>query len=197
MKNQMRKLLAVICLLAGCSLATHAQTPVDITNFGIMRGDVDTNSRAYLGFNKGTTVRVLGNPTSTSSQYSDMYDQAVDVWTYSGNKLYFVNDKLTHVVIVNNALAVGVSYSTAFRVGDKATVKIERVPFPMHPNQFITTTTKSFYTYSLNKTPGTSTGIPYSMSSLSYLKDGNGNLDETIEVLFDSSDRITNIDLGS
>jgi len=197
MKNQIQKLVAVVCLLASFSLATRAQTPVDVTNFGVMRGDIDTNSRAYLGFNQSTTVRALGNPASRSSEYSDLYDQAVDVWVYNGNKLYFVNDKLTHVVIVNNALAVGTSYSTAFRVGDKATVKIERVPFPRHPNEFITTITKSFYTYSLDKTPGTSTGIPYSMSSLSYLKDGTGNLDEVIEVLFDNGDRIINIDLGS
>lgn len=178
-----------------CAVAAHAQTTIDYTQVGLMRADYDHNAVLHLGDTRDAATAALGAPTAVTTQYSEVNGKDMVVWSYNTDVLYFIDDALVSYDVHDAALAVGQSYSTAFKVGDLMPSRDIRVPDTSSgvKGAYTTKTVYSFGSFDLTQRPGKSRNLGYAFIGFANLSSNADALDAFSEVLFNSNRKIFNI----
>ena len=196
MKKPLAALFLVLTLHTWCAAAAHAQAATtDYTQLGLMRANYDHSAVLHLGDTRDAATAALGPPTAVTNQYAEVNDKNIVVWSYNTNVLYFIDDALVSYDIHDATLAVGQSYSTAFKVGDPMPSREIRVPDTSSgvKGAYTTKTVYSFRTFELTQHPGTSRNLGYASRGFAYLSSNADALDAFSEVLFNSNRKISNI----
>lgn len=196
MKKYFASLFLVLTLHAWCAVTALAQNPIDTNKLGLLRTDFDHNAVLPLGGSRSTAIAALGNPTTITSEYSELDDKNLDVWHYGGATLYFRDDALIAYNLDDATLGVGQSFSTAFKIGDLIPSRQIRVPDTSGGTRNGTYTYKTIYSfsgYSLSETPGKTRNRNYNFLAQAYLSTNSSATDGFSEVLFLTSGKISNI----
>lgn len=157
----------------------------------------NTSAGLQIGESTSKAIRVLGQPTSVTDYYFEMEDSNGKLYNYSGNELYFLNEKLAGYILKNNSVVFGTVNGKTYKIGDKIAVVTKQVPIgPGNPPRHQTITTKSFYEFPLTFQSNRSRNISYEAISSGWLKNNrNMTLDNSWELLFNNTTLI-NVKVG-
>ena len=196
MKKYFAFLFLTLTLHAWCAVTALAQTPIETNKLGLLRTDFDHNAVLPLGGSRSAATAALGNPTSVTSEYSEVDDKNLDVWHYGGATLYFRDNALIAYNLDDATLGVGQSFSTAFKIGDLISSRQIRVPDTSGGTRngtYVYSTIYSFGDYSLLETPGKTRSRSYNFLGQAYLSTNSSATDGFSEVLFLTNGKIINI----
>ena len=183
--------LIFLCLIFGVLNISNskAQTVVDISSVGLIS---NSNKKILLGENISKAIDAFGQPGAVNDYEFEIEGKRGKEYTFLGNKLYFIEDKLFSYEITNNSISIGFVNNKRFKTGDK----IETIPPPTHNGSptipGLAMETYLFLSLPVTKKSGTAKGFDYSYYAIYYLKNGNNNLDSRLELYFNSSKTLIN-----
>ncbi|MDX3916320.1 MAG: hypothetical protein QHC79_22455 [Pseudosphingobacterium sp.] len=188
----MKNIIKTVCLLLlslGFFMMQAQEISIPLSDVAIMKAGV--NSKGVLfGQSPQQLISVLGNPTKVEDFFFEMENTTGKAYIYGQSKFYFLADKLESFDIYDPTIAVGTVGGSAYKVGDKLTVKTERIKIGPG-NTYSTHVTKSFKNYPLDTKAGIDRNLIYKARSYANVN----NSDYYVNILFDQYDKIINITL--
>ncbi|MGS2738045.1 hypothetical protein [Sinomicrobium sp. M5D2P17] len=174
-------------MLVLIGLSVSAQT-IEINTAYLTKSD--SRTKVYLDDDISRATQVFGAPSDTEDYFFEMDNKKGKIYTYNGNKVYIIDNKIVSLDISTNAVLLGIDGDKTFKIGDKI-VETKSV-IPHGPDRTTTLTDLKFLGKKVESEEGSIKGFNYAYYQVLYLS----NTDRRLVLYFDSSKALINADLG-
>ena len=179
--------ILVLLQLAGAPVAT-AQRFFDIKGMGLMKGLQPGTAKLSCGDSRAAAIKALGKPTKTAKMYFEIDNDTAVVYYYRTNKLYFLKGHLVDFELNDNTLAFGKTPGQALRIGSRLTAVAGQAKTATAKRYLLNN--QPLVNLIVDTKPGKSRNVNYATVAYNNIRYGTTNTDASIEILFDSNDKV-------
>ncbi|RNL77967.1 hypothetical protein ED312_20215, partial [Sinomicrobium pectinilyticum] len=98
------------------SVAINAQT-IEINTVYLTKAG--SRTKVYVDDNISRATQVFGAPSDTKDYFFEMDNKKGKIYTYNGNKVYTIDNKIVSFDIKTNKVLLGIDGNKTFKIGDK------------------------------------------------------------------------------
>jgi len=176
----MKQLLFLILFSVTLASAGFGQTELDIRQLVLIKSN-QRSAGVHLGESAAKCMRALGQPEGISDYYSEIDDDTLDVFHYGKNTLTFQHNRLVNWNLRDDKIRVKYANEPMFKIGD---------PLASQTSSSGAQTNYKFLHFDVTRKAGISQNMHFESALIIWLKDGPVSLDNHMELLFDSENKL-------
>jgi hypothetical protein len=184
-----RSALFIIILLNVISGNSFSQTFITVSNVQLI-SNTDPTKKIALGEHLSKAIDAFGQPSAVEDYELELDALHAKLYTFLGNKLYFVDDSLYSYELTQNTISVGFVNNQKFKIGDQLTTTTKRIQIGPDPMQYRIEETYSLVGEPVTKESGHGRNIDYAYSATFDFKVGDIYTDQWVVLFFDSNKKL-------